>query len=68
MVFQDDLLFNTSSFPNLHSLRASNSVTQLATYSSPSATRFPVLQELPLNGYHFGGREYENERSLAGDL
>ena len=55
MVFQDDLLFNMSSFPNLHSLRVSNSVTQLTTYSSPSATRFPVLQELTLNGYNFGG-------------
>ena len=55
MVFQDDLLFNMSSFPNLRCLRVSDSATQLAPYSPPSATRFPVLQELTLYGYYFGG-------------
>ena len=42
-----------SSFPNLRSLHVSNSGTQRTTSSSPSATRFPVLQELTLNGFHF---------------
>jgi len=42
-----------SSFPNLHSLRVSNSGIQLSTCTSPAPTRFPVLQELTLNGYHF---------------
>ena len=42
-----------SSFPNLRSLHVSNSGTQRTTSRSPSATRFPVLQELTLNGFHF---------------
>lgn len=42
-----------SSFPNLRSLHVSNSGIQRTIPISPSATRFPVLQELTLNGYNF---------------